>query len=173
MHGVMRDAMHFFVAVLITQAAASAQSILPDPATAKTPQYIMVTTSASATTAAPGSKVSLFVDVTPRPGIHVYAPGAKDYLPIAVTLKPAAGVTSGATTYPKSERMMFAQEIVPVFQKPFRLVKEITLAPTITTGGPLTVSGVVDYQACDDTICFKPAMVPVAWTFTSSEQPRE
>jgi DsbC/DsbD-like thiol-disulfide interchange protein len=164
MHGAMRGAMHFLFAGLIVQGAASAQTILPDPA--KTPQYITLATSASATAAAPGSKIQLFVDVTPNPGIHVYAPGAKEYLPIEVTLKPPAGVSAAKTMYPKSERIMFAQELVPVFQKPFRLVKAITLAPTIRTDGPLVISGVVDYQACDDAICFKPAVLPVVWTLT-------
>ena len=28
----------------------------------------------------------------------------------------------------------------------------------------LTVAGIVDYQACDDVICFKPAVLPVTWT---------
>jgi DsbC/DsbD-like thiol-disulfide interchange protein len=161
MHGVMRGAMHFLLAGLIVHGAAPAQTILPDPA--KTPQYISLMTSASATTAAPGSKIQLFVDVTPNAGIHVYAPGAKEYLPIEVALKPPAGVSAAKTIYPKSERIMFAQELVPAFQKPFRLVTEITLAPTIRTDGPLVISGVVNYQACDDLICFKPAVLPVMW----------
>jgi DsbC/DsbD-like thiol-disulfide interchange protein len=164
MHGAMRGAMHFLFAVAIGQAAVSTQSILPDPAKSRTAQYITVSTSASDTSPAPGSKVSLYIDVTPNPGIHVYAPGAKEYLPIEITLKPPAGVSAARTTYPKSERMMFAQEIVPVFQKPFRLVKEITLAPTLKPGEAVTITGVVDYQACDDVICFKPAVWPVVWT---------
>src|SRR6187551_2298518 len=40
------------------------------------PKHLRVATSASAADAAPRAKVSLFVDVTPAPGIHVYAPGA-------------------------------------------------------------------------------------------------
>ena len=160
----MRGTMHFLLAAVLVAAPAAAQSILPDPATTRAPQHISLSTSASAAAAAPGARVSLFVDVTTRPGIHVYAPGAEDYLPIAVTLKPPAGVSPGATTYPKSERIMFAQELVPVFQKPFRLVTEITLARSVKRGDALIISGVVDYQACDDVICFKPAAVPVVWT---------
>ena len=161
MHGVMRGAMHFLFAGLIAHGA-SAQTILPDPA--KTPQYLTLATSASATTVAPGSKVQLFIDVRPNPGIHVYAPGTKEYLPIDVTLKLPAGVTAAKTIYPKSERIMFAQELVPVFRQPFRLVKEITVPSAIKLDGPLVISGVVDYQACDDVICFKPAVLPVVWT---------
>ena len=39
---------------------------------------------------AAGGKLALFVDVTPKPGIHVYAPGSKDYIPIALKLNAAA-----------------------------------------------------------------------------------
>ena len=162
MHGVMRGAMHFLFAGLLVQGTVPAQTILPDPS--KTPQFITLATSASATIVAPGSKVQLFIDVRPNPGIHVYAPGTKEYLPIDVTLKLPAGVTAAKTLYPKSERIMFAQELVPVFRQPFRLVKEVTIPPVIKPDGALIISGVVDYQACDDLICFKPAVLPVVWT---------
>ena len=29
----------------------------------------------------------------------------------------------------------------------------------------ITVSGTLDYQACDDKVCYNPASVPVSWTF--------
>ena len=165
----MRGAMHFLFVVALAELARG-QAILPDPAKSKTPQYITVETSASAPTAAPGSRVTLFVDVTPNSGIHVYAPGADDYLPIALTLKPPAGISAGSTAYPKSERILFAQEMVPVFRKPFRLTKEVTLASSVKPGAPLTITGIVDYQACDDVICFNPAALPVSWKLDVRER---
>src|SRR5437016_5804166 len=132
---------------------------LPTP-----PKHLTITATTSAAGAAAGSKVSLFLDITPNPGIHVYAPGAKDYLPIAVTIDPQAGVTLGAMKFPKAETMEFDGERVPVYQKPFRLAQEISLATSPKT--TLTVTGTVKYQACDDRICFIPASVPVRWTIT-------
>src|SRR6266566_1978819 len=88
------------------------------------PRHLTVVPTVSAASVAPGSKVSLFLDITPKPGIHVYAPGAKDYLPIAVTIDPQPGVTSGAAKYPKSETMEFDGVQVPVYQKPFRVVED-------------------------------------------------
>src|SRR5262245_6249765 len=41
---------------------------------------------------AAGGKASLFVEVTPKPGIHVYAPGSKDYIPISVKLDAVPGL---------------------------------------------------------------------------------
>ena len=132
---------------------------LPTP-----PKHLTVSATSSAAMAAPGSKVSLFLDITPNPGIHVYAPGAKDYLPIAVTIDPQPGVTVGAVKYPKSDTMVFDGERVPVYQKAFRLVDEVSLASSLKTADIVTVTGTVKYQACDDRVCFLPASVPVSWS---------
>src|SRR5438874_8529510 len=128
------------------------------------PKHLTITATSSAATAAPGSKVSLFLDITPNPGIHVYAPGAKDYLPIAVTIDPHPGVTVGAVKYPKSDTMVFEGERVPVYQKAFRLVDEVSLASSLKTTDTMTLTGTVKYQACDDHVCYFPASVPVSWS---------
>jgi DsbC/DsbD-like thiol-disulfide interchange protein len=112
---------------------------------------------------AAGAKVMLFVDVTPKPGIHVYAPGSKDYIPISIKLEPSASIKAGKLTYPKSEMMTFGDEKVPVFQKPFRLTQEVTLDKSAKSGASLNVAGTVHMQACDDRVCFPPENVPIKW----------
>src|SRR5215472_3500801 len=89
--------------------------------------------------AAPGGKVSLTLDVTPKPGIHVYAPGTQDFIPIEVKLDAKPEFKAGKTVYPKSETMTFGDEKVPVFQKPFKLTTEATIAKTEKTGSSLNV----------------------------------
>ena len=32
--------------------------------------------------------------------------------------------------------------------------------------GTLTLRGTLDYQACDDSICYNPVSVPLSWTVT-------
>jgi DsbC/DsbD-like thiol-disulfide interchange protein len=124
----------------------------------------IVASPADVATAA-GGKVSLFVDVTPKPGIHVYAPGSKDYIPISLKLDTLPGLKPGKLTYPKSEMMTFGDEKVPVFQKPFRLTQEITLDKSAAAGGaPVSVAGTVHLQACDDRVCFPPENVPIKWS---------
>ena len=115
-------------------------------------------------TAVAGGKASLFVDVTPKPGIHVYAPGSKDYIPISVKLDAAPGLKPGKLTYPKSEMMTFGDEKVPVFQKAFRLTQEVTLDKSAAAGGTVSVAGTVHMQACDDRVCFPPENVPIKWS---------
>lgn len=107
--------------------------------------------------------MSLFLDITPKPGIHVYAPGAKDYRPIAVVINPHPGVKIGKVKYPKSGTMLFEGEKVPVYEKPFRLVSEISLDPSMTAAS-VTLSATVNYQACDDKVCFLPASAVATWT---------
>jgi DsbC/DsbD-like thiol-disulfide interchange protein len=112
---------------------------------------------------APGTKLLLFVDVTPKPGIHVYAPGSKDYIPITVTLTAQPDLKAGKLTYPKAETMTFADERVPVFHKPFRLTQEVTLGKSLRPGSTVKVAGTIHLQACDDRVCFPPETVPIAW----------
>jgi hypothetical protein len=115
----------------------------------------------------PDAKVMLFIDVTPNPNIHVYAPGAKDYIPITVKLEPQANVKFGKLSYPKSEMMTFADEKVPVFQKPFRLMQEVTvLGASLQPGASVPVKGTVELQACDDKVCYPPESLPVSWSLT-------
>src|SRR5439155_24094431 len=122
--------------------------------------------STGANAATPGSKLSLFVDVAPKPGIHVYAPGAKDYLPIALAIDSRQGISVGQLIYPKSQTLTFEGQKIPVYDKPFRLTQEVTLDRSLKAGDTLTVTGTLNYQACTDEVCFIPASAPLRWMLT-------
>ena len=128
------------------------------------PGHATILPSPTEVNGAAGGKLALFVDVTPKPGIHVYAPGSKDYIPITVKLNAQPEVKVGKLAYPKSELMTFADEKVPVFQKPFRLTQDVTLDKSAKAGSTVTVTGTVNYQACDDRVCFPPESSPITWT---------
>ena len=127
-------------------------------------KHLTAIASTSANTATPGSRLSLFVDVAPKPGIHVYAPGAKDYLPIALEIESANDVTAGKLIYPKSQTLAFEGQKIPVYDKPFRLTQDVVLGRSLKAGDTLTLTGALNYQACTDKVCFIPASVPVRWT---------
>ena len=133
-------------------------------------KHLAIASSSSAKTATAGSKISLYVDVTPKTGIHVYAPGAKDYLPIALKMNPTNRVTIGALTYPKSQTLTFEGDQIPVYDKPFRLVQDVTLDRSVEAGQSVTVTGTLNYQACTNQVCFIPASVPVSWTIAVGEK---
>ena len=144
--------------ILVT--ALAAQLISPAPK----PGHATILPSPAQVNGTAGGKLALFVDVAPKPGIHVYAPGSKDYIPITVKLNAPPEIKVGKVAYPKSETMTFADEKVPVFQKPFRLTQDVTLDKSAKAGSTVTVSGTVNYQACDDRVCYPPESSPISWT---------
>ena len=127
---------------------------------------LVVSPSPADVSAKAGTKVMLFVDVTPKPGIHVYAPGNEFYIPIVVKLNPQAELKAGKLAYPKSEIVSIADEKVSVYQKPFRLTQEVEVGKAAKAGSNVVVSGTVNYQACDDKVCFPPETAPVSWTIS-------
>jgi len=126
--------------------------------------HARVSYGASATAVTPGGKLVLDAVITPTVGVHIYAPGAKNYKPVAFTLDPVKGVTPGRTTYPSSELVIFAGELVPVFQRRFRLTREITVAKTLKPGTSIRLTGTISYQACDEKLCYEAESAPVSWT---------
>jgi len=156
----MRSALAFILlsAVTFAQGAPSLQFRGPGSA------HAAIEASPAAVEAAPGGKVVLSLDVTPKPGIHVYAPGTKDFIPIELKLDVTPEFKAGKTVYPKSELMTFGDEKVPVFQKAFKLTNDVTIAKTAKAGSTMAVSGKVHLQACDDKVCYPPETVPVTWT---------
>jgi DsbC/DsbD-like thiol-disulfide interchange protein len=154
-----------FVLLMSTVVAAQAAPNLTFRGGRDRPLHAVVTAGPADLGVKAGTKAMLFIDVTPNPNIHVYAPGAKDYIPITVKLEPQVNVRFGKLLYPKSEMMTFADEKVPVFQKPFRLTQEVTtLGASLQPGATVTVKGTVEYQACDDKVCYAPESAPVSWS---------
>jgi peroxiredoxin len=128
-----------------------------------------------------GNRFSVALDVVPHAGMHVYAPGASGYTPIRVTIAPQPFVQVRPLQYPPSEIYFFKplNERVPVYQKPFRLILDVLLEATpqaqaaLQGKETLTLTGTLEYQACDDKVCFNPVTVPLTWTLTLRPLVRE
>lgn len=133
--------------------------------------HLSVATRTSDQRVAPGTRLALFVDVTPRPKMHVYAPQQKDVIPVSLTLE-AGEFTVHPPRFPAPEKYFFKplDETQLVFSRPFRIIQEITVALTpavrarARAAGSIAVAGTLRYQACDDAICYMPQSVPVRWT---------
>jgi hypothetical protein len=133
-----------------------------------------VTTYPSESALAPGNRFSIAFDVAPHPGIHVYAPGAKNYRVIALNVATQPFVRLLPMKYPASQIYLFKplNERVPVYQRPFTLVQEVILEGTPQAQASfrgkdlVTLSGTLEYQACDDKICYNPASIPISWTLS-------
>lgn len=126
-----------------------------------------VTAAPSVVRAASGT-LTLALDVTPNPRIHVYAPGAKDFTAVSLVLMPQPDVTPGKPVYPKADvGAAPGGDDAPAYSKAFRITQPVTVK-----GGAskqLTIAGVLNYQACDDRICYPVSSLPVTWTVARSQ----
>lgn len=140
-----------------------------------------LTTYPSDSAVAPGNRFTVILDVAPHRGMHVYAPGASGYRVVTLTLERQPFVRVLPMTYPASQIYFFKplNERVPVYEKPFTLLQEIVLEGSPEAQAALrgketiTIKGALAYQACDPTVCFNPAEVPLSWTLTLRPLVRE
>jgi hypothetical protein len=161
------------LALLLSPAPLAGQQ---NPFAAKAPglrndtMHLTLRTSISATTVAPGQRFALAFDVTPKRNMHVYAPGKHDYQVIAVKVDPQPWLRLLPTTYPPSEIYHFKEldERVETYGKPFTLVQPVAVLDTpaakkALAGGTVTLTGRLEYQACDDRVCYAPTRIPVTF----------
>lgn len=145
---------------------------LPAQRTVVTAPHVEVTSYLTDQVAAPGTKFSVVLDIKPGRRMHVYAKGVLDYRPVALVIEAQPGLLVRESRYPTPEEYFFRplNERVPVYRKPFRLTQDVTLdpapaaAPILRAQSALTIVGRLDYQACDDRLCFPPESVPLTWS---------
>jgi len=119
----------------------------------------------------PGGRASITIDVTPRASMHVYAPGSI-YRPFSISIEPNALLRVHDPVYPKPTRYVFKplNEEILVYSAPFRIVLDINALEMVagkvqrpSRAGQTTIKGKLEYQACDDTVCYLPTSVPLEW----------
>ena len=134
--------------------------------------HLQLTVEQSDRTGYPGSNITLTAEVRLPPDVHVYAPGTKGYKPINLLIEPTAGMQLKPVVYPSSKILYLPviKERVPVFEGTFRISQDLQVATAAdfssslgAEGKTLTISGKLEYQACDSKICFLPTSVPVQW----------
>jgi len=121
-----------------------------------------------------GTRFSLVLEVEPDPGMHVYAPGAESmgYRVIRFNMAPSEFVRYESVDYPDSEIYHFEplDEYAPVYQQPFKLLQEAVIEAAaeieeeLSEIDAITLSGTLEYQACDDAFCYLPVTVPINFT---------
>jgi len=154
---------------------------LRTPATKVSAPHLDLTAFATDPAVAPGTHFSLVLDVTPARQVHVYAPGVAGYKPIALTIAPQPGLLVRTAQYPKPTDYFFKplNEHVKVFDKPFRIIQDVMIDASrdseamLKDRTALTIGATLDYQACDDKLCFNPQSVPLSWTLRLKPLDRE
>jgi len=123
-------------------------------------------------TAIPGTRVTLVSEVRLPPDVHVYAPGTRGYKPIKLVMEPIPQLQLQPVVYPPSKTLYLPaiKEQVPTFEGIFRISQDIQVntgaefwASLGKDGRTFTITGKLEYQACDKKICYVPASVPVKW----------
>jgi DsbC/DsbD-like thiol-disulfide interchange protein len=145
---------------------------LETPATRISAPHLEVTTFATDQIVAPGTHFSLVLDVTPGRGVHVYAPGVSGYKPIALSIRPQPGILVRSAQFPRSTDYFFRplNEHVQFFDRRFRVIQDVSIDASrdaeamLKDSTRLTIDATLDYQACDDKVCFNPQSVPLSWT---------
>ena len=112
----------------------------------------------------PGPEVTAVIRFSIDPGYHVQAnpPSEPIYIPAVLKLEPVSGVlVSAPTQYPVGKEFPIAGLPKPlkVYEESF----EISVPLKVAAGAklPLTIPGVLTYQACRGSTCFPPRKVKV------------
>jgi hypothetical protein len=108
-------------------------------------------------------RLTLALEVTPNPRIHVYAPGAKDFTVVTLILTPQPDVSAGKPVYPKADVAAApGADDAPAYAKVFRITQPVTVKAGASKD--LTIAGVLNYQACDDRVCYPVSSLTVTWS---------
>jgi len=122
--------------------------------------------------AVPGTRLMLVAEVRLPPDVHVYAPGSQGYKPIKLVMDVDSPLKIRPAVYPQSKTLYLPaiKESVPVFEGTFRISQYLQVSTTSEFWGSLgkegkifTLTGNLEYQACDKTTCFPPTSLPVQW----------
>ena len=123
-------------------------------------------------TGVPGTHITIVAEVRLPPDVHVYAPGTQGYKPIKLVIDPIPEIELKPAVFPPSKALYLPaiKEQVPVFEGTFRISQDAKVSSSSSFWGSvpnegkiLTITGKLEYQACDKTTCYVATSVPVKW----------
>jgi DsbC/DsbD-like thiol-disulfide interchange protein len=129
-------------------------------------KHLSVVLDQSRDSAGPGAKVTLTAQVKLPPGMHVYAPSIEPpYKPIKLTIDSPQGVKVSPVRYPEGKKLRLEaiDETVPAYEGTFVLTADAVISPAAKTGDAV-IRGSLNYQTCDDKVCYLPVTIPLDWT---------
>ncbi len=107
-------------------------------------------------------RATVTVVVSPKAGMHVYAADADGYVPFTIDVQATPPVVSGKRAYPRAETYVFPPtgETSRVYVKPFRVTQSVVMGAdarkALAAGRRLSGVVTLRYQACDETVCYRP-----------------
>ncbi len=137
-------------------------------------EHVTVRTAATQTAVHPGNRFTLYVNLLPRVGVHLYGPEVQGgYQGLTVTIEPQPHLTVYRPEYPETRRLAlpWTDEALTGYTEPVRVAIDVALgsrqelAPLHEAGQGVPISGTVNLQACDDRVCWAPETIRVQWHF--------
>ena len=120
---------------------------------------------------AAGSTLRAALRVTLAEGLHANSnkPDDPNLIPMLLTITPPAGVTVEEIVYPTPTdlKQQGSEQPLKVFEREFVIGVVMRVAPG-TLAGSLPIPARLQYQACDDKMCYRPLRIPTAWGATVS-----
>ncbi len=108
-----------------------------------------------------GATATESLRVTVLPGFHVNSDKPKEEYLIPLKLTWSSGpLETKSISYPKPEEVKVGNDLLNVFTGTFEIQTQFK-APDGATAGDATVTGRLRYQACNTTMCFRPASIDV------------
>ncbi|HOG28020.1 MAG TPA: cytochrome c biogenesis protein CcdA [Vicinamibacterales bacterium] len=113
-----------------------------------------------------GETVRLAVKVSLAEGLHTQSNAPRDptLIPTALSIDAPAGITVSEVVYPKAVdfRQEGQEQPLSVFEREFAIGVQVVVGPEALAGA--AVPARLQYQACNDVMCFAPATAEFSWT---------
>ena len=149
------------------------EDLEPVQATEVSTLQLDLTTYSSDPAVAVGNRFALVLEIEPKEGMHIYAPGSSDdYRDISLTIDPLPFLRVLPMEFPDAGEYYFEplDDSQPVYEESFKLIQEVYMDGSLEAQGlvrgedSVTLTGTLEYQACDATICYIPTSIPLTWT---------
>ncbi|MBL0916246.1 MAG: thiol:disulfide interchange protein, partial [Sphingopyxis sp.] len=133
------------------------------PARAQAP-HIAAKLVAESATVSPGATTAIALTMTPGKGWHGYWPNGGDAgFGLEVEWNPPEGVTVEPFRYPVPDPLILFGMMNHVYEHPYALLADVTVARDIAPGTDLTLTGIANWLACTDKVCVpEKAVISVA-----------
>jgi hypothetical protein len=144
------------------------------PVTEIRTEHLTITASQSQNKVRGGNRVTLTAEFALPPEMHLYAPGVRGYRPVEFNVEPNPALTIHQAGFPKPQVLFLPaiKERVPVYAGKFRITRDVTVAAAVRDPA-IELKGTIEYQACDDKICYLPKSVPLRFSLVVEAHDRE
>jgi hypothetical protein len=130
-------------------------------------EHLKMTAQLSQGQVRPGNRVTLAAYIELPSKMHIYAPGVKGYRAVDLVVERIPEIVVHDMKYPKPRilNLKAIRERVPVYEGRVRVERDFTVSAGVKAES-IELKASLEYQACDDQICYAPARIPISFSLT-------